>query len=519
MKTRRSAFVITPLLAMAACSPSESPKTAETPAMPSPPATARLPQTAAPTFINKVWAVAESAQAEPGSLRTFLSDGTLVMASPNATPAFGAWSYSDGKLTITEEGLKYKVDILELTESAFRIRIHSPGEPVEILFRPAEQAPPVAATTAIQRAAEPEVAEPEPVALWGTAWRLENLAGAGVVDRVRATLEFPDQGRASGNGSCNRFNGVVTVDGSTIQFGGIASTRKACLDAVMKQEDAYFAALRDAERFETDGQILLVYTKDRAEPLRFVAMEASAQTSGITVAPKSAAAAPGVTGIWSVVAHHTPGLSALTDDEAKKRYGETIRLTSSAATAPGARCGEPGYTSNRVQADSYLVNEYKLPPGSLKPIRARAQFSVIKVSCGGAPWTALGGTLLVFESDRALTPWDGVFFELAKDRDFRAVGQEPGWQLELRKGSEIRFTYDYGKGTAVTPAPKPQVDSSNGTQTYHAVTEANDLQVVIVPVGCADSMSGRPFSATVTVRHNGKTYRGCGEELATPYQG
>jgi putative lipoprotein len=63
------------------------------------------------------------------------------------------------------------------------------------------------------------------------------------------------------------------------------------------------------------------------------------------------------------------------------------------------------------------------------------------------------------------------------------------------------------------------VDPGNGTQTYHAVSEANDLKVVIVPVSCADSMSGRPFPATVTVTLNGKAYRGCGEELATPYQG
>jgi uncharacterized membrane protein len=40
-----------------------------------------------------------------------------------------------------------------------------------------------------------------------------------------------------------------------------------------------------------------------------------------------------------------------------------------------------------------------------------------------------------------------------------------------------------------------------------------------VPVRCEDSMSGRPFAATVTVMLNGRAFRGCGEELATPYQG
>jgi hypothetical protein len=91
----------------------------------------------APSFVNRVWTVAESKQIAQGELRVFLSEGTLVMAAPHATPALGTWSRRDGGLTITEEGLKYDVDILELTDDAFRIRIHSPGEPVEILFRPA----------------------------------------------------------------------------------------------------------------------------------------------------------------------------------------------------------------------------------------------------------------------------------------------------------------------------------------------------------------------------------------------
>ena len=95
------------------------------------------PPAAAPSFVNRVWTVAESKQIAVGELRVFLSDGTLVMTAPHATPAFGSWRRQDGRLTIVEEGLEYQVDILELTDDAFRIRIHSPGEPVEILFRPA----------------------------------------------------------------------------------------------------------------------------------------------------------------------------------------------------------------------------------------------------------------------------------------------------------------------------------------------------------------------------------------------
>jgi hypothetical protein len=55
-------------------------------------------------------------------------------------PAFGTWSYNDGRLTITK-GLKYNVDILGITRDTFRIRIHSPGQPVVIRFAPAEPSP------------------------------------------------------------------------------------------------------------------------------------------------------------------------------------------------------------------------------------------------------------------------------------------------------------------------------------------------------------------------------------------
>ncbi len=89
------------------------------------------------TFVNRVWVVESSEQVARGSLRIFLSEGTMVMASPNATPAFGAWERRGDGLAITEEGIRYPVEILELDDDRFRIRVDGPGEPVEILFAPA----------------------------------------------------------------------------------------------------------------------------------------------------------------------------------------------------------------------------------------------------------------------------------------------------------------------------------------------------------------------------------------------
>lgn len=105
--------------------------------------------------------------------------------------------------------------------------------------------------------------------LVGTAWRLEDLAGAGVVSGAEATLEFPEAGRVAGRGSCNRFFGPVTITGSAITFGLLGSTMMACADPVGAQEAKYFAALRGAERFEIDGTTLRLFSAGLAAPLRF----------------------------------------------------------------------------------------------------------------------------------------------------------------------------------------------------------------------------------------------------------
>lgn len=106
--------------------------------------------------------------------------------------------------------------------------------------------------------------------LLGTKWRLEDLAGAGVVDRVQATLEFPEEGKVTGSGSCNTFRGTVTIDGGTITFAPLATTRKSCAEAVMHQENEYLAALHEAERFEIEGPFLYIFAANRPQPLRFI---------------------------------------------------------------------------------------------------------------------------------------------------------------------------------------------------------------------------------------------------------
>lgn len=106
--------------------------------------------------------------------------------------------------------------------------------------------------------------------LSGTSWRLEDLGGAGVIDRVEATLEFAVDGRVAGRGSCNRYFGSVTITGQTIAFGQIGSTKMACPPAVADQEDKFIKALSQAQRFEIRDTMLMISYAGSEKPLRFV---------------------------------------------------------------------------------------------------------------------------------------------------------------------------------------------------------------------------------------------------------
>lgn len=94
-----------------------------------------------PTFVNRVWSVSESSSVARGTLYVFLSDGTLVITSPQTKPLVGTWKRADHGLVMVEESLSYPTEILKLTADSFVIRSHNPGAPVDISLVPADRSP------------------------------------------------------------------------------------------------------------------------------------------------------------------------------------------------------------------------------------------------------------------------------------------------------------------------------------------------------------------------------------------
>lgn len=85
-----------------------------------------------PPFLNKVWKVEKSTGVQLGQVYVFLSDGVLLITSGTSIPTLGRWTFDGTQLTMIEEGLPHKVDILAQSDDRLSIRIHSPGPPLDI---------------------------------------------------------------------------------------------------------------------------------------------------------------------------------------------------------------------------------------------------------------------------------------------------------------------------------------------------------------------------------------------------
>lgn len=109
------------------------------------------------------------------------------------------------------------------------------------------------------------------------------------------------------------------------------------------------------------------------------------------------------------------------------------------------------------------------------------------------------------------SPWEAA---AARGVDFRAVGNEPGWFLELDDGVQIVLVRDYGRRRNAFPAPEPEVDEAARRVTFRTTAAGETLRVTLAPGPCEDTMSGEVFDTTVTVTIGGETLDGCGRALS-----
>lgn len=142
---------------------------------------------------------------------------------------------------------------------------------------------------------------------------------------------------------------------------------------------------------------------------------------------------------------------------------------------------------------------------SLAGVYSDGQFE-LRILGEQAEWLAPASTPLVCVNDRRQAVWEAAKLDGV---DFRAVGNEPPWVLEIRMQSRIVLITEYGGRRDEFVLPLVQEDKPTRTSRW----DAGPLQVIITAHPCHDSMSGEPFESQVKLIWAGKTLDGCGRSL------
>jgi len=97
--------------------------------------------------------------------------------------------------------------------------------------------------------------------------------------------------------------------------------------------------------------------------------------------------------------------------------------------------------------------------------------------------------------------------------DFRAVGGNPKWSLEIHDSEKIVFVMNPGTKRYEFPLAHSALENAAPVATYQARNGTQQIKVVVLEQECRDASSGKKFEQTVTVSLDGKSYKGCGKAL------
>ena len=115
--------------------------------------------------------------------------------------------------------------------------------------------------------------------------------------------------------------------------------------------------------------------------------------------------------------------------------------------------------------------------------------------------------------DVSRAPW-----EEARRRgvEFRGLGQEPGWIVEITPGGKILLVTGYGKQRWLFDTPDP-VQSDDAT-VYQTSANGKRLKISLQTEHCQDIMSGEVFENAVIVELDERRLQGCGSALEPDWQ-
>ena len=124
----------------------------------------------------------------------------------------------------------------------------------------------------------------------------------------------------------------------------------------------------------------------------------------------------------------------------------------------------------------------------------------ITVHAGGEP-----------ESEEAIAARNVWYAAKLRGVAFRAIGQEPGWLLEVITGEKILLVTNYGQTKSQYPYVEPEVYQNQGKSVF--VVSQDKFKLTIEGIICTDIMSGENFEVSVLIELDGKKLKGCGRAL------
>jgi len=96
--------------------------------------------------------------------------------------------------------------------------------------------------------------------------------------------------------------------------------------------------------------------------------------------------------------------------------------------------------------------------------------------------------------------------------DFRAVGQEPGWIVDIYTQDRIVALLDYGETRIEFPRGEPTYPAEGATR-FSAQRDGHTLSITYRRFPCEDTMSGEAYPSAVEVVIDGRTLNGCGRSV------
>lgn len=107
------------------------------------------------------------------------------------------------------------------------------------------------------------------------------------------------------------------------------------------------------------------------------------------------------------------------------------------------------------------------------------------------------------------SPWESA---VLRGVSLRAVGQEPGWLVEVVPDKWVLVITDYGRQRVLAPPTAPV--EFGGGQRFSLKTDSHTVEVLALPGACSDGSSEEIYDTKVTLVVDGVTTRGCGRWLA-----